>query len=74
MRALVGGGTEFVSLVYDCHAVYTTKVRAELAIRPRYPLATGLAHTFNWYLREGLDRHEVDFTVEDAILERLGSA
>lgn len=75
MRALVVGGTEFVSLVYDCRAAYTsTKVRAELAIRPRYPLATGLAHTFDRYLREGLDRREVDFTAEDAIFERLGSA
>lgn len=57
------------NLVYDCHAVYTTaKLRAELGIRPRYTLAAGLAQTFEWYLREGLDRREVDFSAEDALL------
>jgi UDP-glucose 4-epimerase len=57
------------NLVYDCHAVYTTtKVRGELGIRPRYPLAAGLAQTFEWYLREGLDRREIDFAAEDALL------
>ncbi|HXG15547.1 MAG TPA: NAD-dependent epimerase/dehydratase family protein [Calidithermus sp.] len=56
------------NLVYDCHAVYTTtKVRA-LGIRPAWTLASGLAQTFEWYLREGLDRREVDFSAEDAIL------
>jgi nucleoside-diphosphate-sugar epimerase len=57
------------NLTYDCHAVYTTaKVRTELGIRPRYTLAAGLAQTFEWYLREGLDRREVDFSGEDALL------
>ncbi|HEU5323097.1 MAG TPA: NAD-dependent epimerase/dehydratase family protein [Methylomirabilota bacterium] len=57
------------NLVYDCHAVYTTtKVRAELGLRPRYTLASGLAQTFEWYLREGLDRRPVDFAAEDALL------
>jgi nucleoside-diphosphate-sugar epimerase len=61
------------NLLYECHAVYTTtKVRAALGIRPRYTLASGLAQTFEWYLREGLDRREVDFAAEDAILRRLG--
>ena len=55
------------NLVYDCHAVYTTtKIRSQLGIRPRYTLAAGLAQTFEWYLREGLDRREVDFSAEDA--------
>jgi nucleoside-diphosphate-sugar epimerase len=61
------------NLVYDCHAVYTTtKVRAELGVRPAYTLASGLAQTFEWYLREGLDRREMDFSAEDALLARLG--
>jgi nucleoside-diphosphate-sugar epimerase len=61
------------NLVYDCHAVYTTtKLRIELGIRPRYTLASGLMQTFEWYLREGLDRREVDFAAEDALLHRLG--
>ncbi len=59
------------NLAYDCHAVYTTtKVRA-LGIRPAWTLASGLAQTFEWYLREGLDRREVDFSAEDAILAGL---
>jgi nucleoside-diphosphate-sugar epimerase len=57
------------NLVYDCHAVYTTtKIRAELGIRARYSLAAGLAQTYGWYLREGLDRRDVDFSAEDARL------
>jgi nucleoside-diphosphate-sugar epimerase len=61
------------NLVYDCHAVYTTtRVRAELGLRPRYSLAAGLAQTFEWYLREGLDRRPIDFAAEDALLQTLG--
>jgi nucleoside-diphosphate-sugar epimerase len=57
------------NLVYDCHAVYTTtKLRRDLAIRPRYTLASGLAQTFEWYLREGLDKRDVDFAQDDALL------
>jgi UDP-glucose 4-epimerase len=60
------------NLTYDCHAVYTTtKVRTELGVRPRYTLAAGLAQTFEWYLREGLDRREIDFSAEDALLRTL---
>ncbi len=56
------------NLVYDCHAVYTTtKIRGQLGVRPRYTLAAGLAQTFEWYVREGLDRREVDFSAEDAL-------
>ncbi len=56
------------NLAYDCHAVYTTtKIRA-LGIRPAYTLSAGLAQTFEWYLREGLDRRDVDFSAEDALL------
>jgi nucleoside-diphosphate-sugar epimerase len=57
------------NLVYDCHAVYTTtRIRAELGLRPRYTLASGLAQTFAWYLREGLDGRDVDFAQDDALL------
>jgi UDP-glucose 4-epimerase len=62
------------NLVYDCHAVYTTtRVRAELGIRPRHTLAGGLAQTFEWYRREGLDRRDMDFAAEDALLRSLGA-
>ncbi len=57
------------NLVYDCHAVYTTtKLRAQQDIRPRYTLAAGIAQTFEWYLREGLDRRDIDFSTEDGLL------
>jgi nucleoside-diphosphate-sugar epimerase len=59
------------NLAYECHAVYTTtRVRA-LGLRPRYTLAGGLAQTFEWYLREGLDRRDIDCSAENALLERL---
>ena len=57
------------NLVYEAHAVYTTaKLRRELGIAPRYTLAGGLAQTFDWYRREGLDRRQIDFAEEDALL------
>jgi len=60
------------NLVYDCHAVYTTtKIRRDLGIRPRYTLASGLAQTFEWYTRERLDKREVDFGEEDALLAAI---
>jgi nucleoside-diphosphate-sugar epimerase len=62
------------NLVYDCHAVYTTtRIRTELGIRPRYTLASGLAQTFEWYTREGLDRRQVDFSQDDALLAAAGT-
>ncbi|MBI3637858.1 MAG: SDR family oxidoreductase [Candidatus Rokubacteria bacterium] len=61
------------NLVYDCHGIFTTtRARAELGVRPRYTLAAGLAQTFEWYLREGLDRREIDWSAEDALLKRAG--
>lgn len=72
------GHAVFVSTgrVYDhCHAVYTTaKIRRELLIRPRYTLAAGIAQTFEWYLAHGLDRRDVDFSADDAILANIGRA
>jgi nucleoside-diphosphate-sugar epimerase len=71
------GGTPVAfgqNLVYDCHAVYTTaRVRAEVGVLPRYTLAAGLAQTFDWYQREGLDRRAIDFAAEDALLRTLGA-
>jgi nucleoside-diphosphate-sugar epimerase len=62
------------NLVYDCHAVYTTaRVRAEVGALPRYTLAAGLAQTFDWYQREGLDQREIDFAAEDTLLRTLGA-
>ena len=61
------------NLAYDCHAVYTTtRIRAELGIRPRWTLAAGLAQTFEWYAREGLDRRQVDFSADDDWLRKVG--
>jgi nucleoside-diphosphate-sugar epimerase len=62
------------NLVYDCHAVHTTtRVRAELGLRPRYTLGAGLAQTLAWYRRENLDKREIDFSAEDALLRSLGA-
>jgi nucleoside-diphosphate-sugar epimerase len=58
------------NLAYDCHAVHTTAKARALGIRPAYTLAVGLAQTFDWYVREGLDRRDVDFSADDAFLTR----
>src|SRR5262249_35034382 len=63
------------NLVYECHAVHTTsKLRQELGLRPRYTLASALAHTWAWYTREGLVDPPVDFAFEDTILAQIGAA
>jgi len=62
------------NLVYECHAVHTTsKLRQALGIRPRYTLASAIAHTWEWYKREGLADRPVDFAFEDAILAKIGA-
>ncbi|HET7874711.1 MAG TPA: NAD-dependent epimerase/dehydratase family protein [Methylomirabilota bacterium] len=61
------------NLVYECHAVHTThKLRQELGLRPRYTLASGLAQTWKWYQSQGLVERPVDFSLEDALLQKLG--
>jgi nucleoside-diphosphate-sugar epimerase len=62
------------NLVYDCHAVHTTtKLRLDLGIRPRYTLASAVAHTWEWYKREGLGDRPVDFAFEDGLLAKIGA-
>jgi len=62
------------NLVYDCHAVHTTtKLRQDLGIRPRYTLASAVAHTWEWYKREGLVDRPVDFAFEDGLLAKIGT-
>ena len=62
------------NLVYECHAVHAThKLRMELAIRPRYTLASGLAHTWEWYQSTGLHERLLDFTFEDQLLAKIGA-
>jgi hypothetical protein len=60
------------NLAYACHAVHTTTRIRALGIRPAFTLGSGLAQTFEWYLREGLDRRAIDFAAEDALLRRAG--
>ncbi len=73
LKELAPAGLVFgQNLVYDCHAVYTTqKLRTELGLSPRYTLVSGLRQTFEWYLKEGLDRRRIDFTFEDQLLARI---
>jgi nucleoside-diphosphate-sugar epimerase len=62
------------NLVYECHAVHTTtKLRRELGLRPRYTLTSALTQTYEWYRKEGLDRRDVDFTTDDALLKLAGA-
>ena len=62
------------NLVYERHAVHTThKLRLELGIRPRYTLASGLAHTWAWYQSAGLHERTIDFSFEDELLAKIGA-
>src|SRR5207253_1577901 len=42
-------------------------------LRPRYTLGAGLAQTWEWYRKEGLDHRPVDFATEDALLALIRS-
>ena len=81
MRVLVIGGTEFISvhfvpaLARHGHEVavpnrgrrpdrLSAGVRAVVADRDH----AAFAQTFAWYLREGLDRRDVDFAADDRSL------
>jgi nucleoside-diphosphate-sugar epimerase len=62
------------NLVYECHAVHTTtKVRAELGLRPRYTLHAGLAQTWEWYRAQKGTERPVDFSFEDQLLSKIGA-
>jgi nucleoside-diphosphate-sugar epimerase len=62
------------NLLYECHAVHTTtRLRAELGLRPRYTLHAGLAQTWEWYRAQGLSERPVDFSFEDQILSKIGA-
>ncbi|HYB42516.1 MAG TPA: NAD-dependent epimerase/dehydratase family protein [Candidatus Methylomirabilis sp.] len=62
------------NLVYECHAVHTThKLRLDLGLRPRYTLASGLAHTWQWYESSGQHERPVDFAFEDQLLAKIGA-
>src|SRR6266536_3575695 len=62
------------NLVYERHAVHTThKLRLDLGIRPRYTLASGLAHTWAWYQSAGLRERTIDFSFEDELLAKIGA-
>jgi nucleoside-diphosphate-sugar epimerase len=62
------------NLVYDCHAAHTThRLRLELGITPRYTLASGLTHTWEWYRNTGLHERPLDTGFEDQILSKIGA-
>lgn len=49
------------------------KLREHLGWEPQHTFASGMAQTYEWFRREGLDRTlEFDFSHEDALLARLG--
>jgi nucleoside-diphosphate-sugar epimerase len=75
LERVAGPGPVFgQNLVYDCHAVHTTsKLRMDLGIRPRFTLASALAHTWKWYQESGLLDRAVDFGFEDRLLAATGA-
>ena len=40
---------------------------------PAYALLEGMAMTYQWWLDQGLDKVECDYSAEDALLARLNS-
>jgi nucleoside-diphosphate-sugar epimerase len=48
------------------------KLREDLDWEAQYILRDGLAMTYQWWLEQGLDKIEWDFSLEDRLLQRLG--
>ena len=46
------------------------KIRRDLDWHPRFTLQDGLAMTYRWWLDQGLDKQEWDFSLEDRLLEK----
>ncbi len=67
-----GEGSSSFPFVWQRSAIYSIeKARSHLGFHPR-PMATGLEEAYRWYLTEGLDDRDWDFSEEDKILDRLG--
>jgi len=49
------------------------KIRWGLGWRSAYALLEGMAMTYQWWLDQGLDKAECDYSAEDALLARLNS-
>ena len=49
------------------------KIRWGLGWRSDYALLGGMAMTYQWWLDQGLDKAECDYSAEDALLARLNS-
>lgn len=51
------------------------KLRVHLGFEPEYTFEASVEQTYDWFLREGLDKtSQFDFSEEDALLQRLGEA
>ena len=60
---------------WDRSIVYTSdKARRDMGWSPRYRMESGLKMTFEWWMAQGLDREEWDFSVEDQALQTLDGA
>ena len=49
------------------------KAVTELGWRPELGLADGYRNSYEWFVREGRDLYEYDFTVDDEVLARLAT-
>ncbi|MBI2846343.1 MAG: NAD-dependent epimerase/dehydratase family protein [Chloroflexi bacterium] len=51
-------------------AVYSIeKAKSQLGVVPRYDFVSGHKHTFEWYLENGLDLMDWDFSYEDEVIK-----
>ena len=66
-------GDQLYPFEWQAARVYTTAQAQEyLDWAPRYHMRDGLAMTYEWWVRQGLDKHDWDFSNEDAALTKLG--
>ena len=66
-------GEQIFPFEWQAARVYTTaNALADLDWAPRYHMRDGLAMTHKWWLAQGLDKRDWDFSNEDEALVRLG--
>ena len=66
-------GDQIYPFEWQAARVYTTAQAQEyLGWTPRYHMRDGLAMTYEWWVQQGLDKHDWDFSNEDAALAKLG--
>ena len=67
-------GQQLFPYEWEISQVYSNeKAMSDLEWSPKYHMRGGLDMTYRWWLEEGLDKQDWDFSAEDDVLAKLGA-